>query len=82
MNESYRFKEDYDKDELNRIKKVDLINFPPSIEDGVNCFNCRFIKNKERYEGFCSHPDIKVYVTDRMCCNKWDRLGTTRAWEK
>lgn len=29
---------------------------------------------------FCSHPKVKQYVTERMCCLYWDADGVLRAF--
>jgi hypothetical protein len=64
--------------EMQRAKNVDLVTLPKGIS-GTNCANCRFIEKS----GFCGHPDVKQQISDppRMCCAKWDAVGTKRAWE-
>ncbi len=72
---------DYPKGEQPIAKKVDLITLPESVE-GTNCFNCLYIKNDDNKKGFCTHKDIRLNVTKRMCCALWDNKGALRSWEK
>lgn len=73
--------EDHGLDELKRAKLADLITFPRGIA-GTNCFNCRYVKDKNGDNGYCSHPMLRQYVSGRMCCNLWTESGMLRAWEK
>lgn len=69
--------------DMERAKKADLITLPPAIK-GTNCFNCKYISDKDGLEkglGYCKHPKVKQYVTNRMCCALWDSSGSIRAWE-
>lgn len=64
-----------------RAKNVDLITFPKGIES-INCYNCRWIKDKKHGEGYCSNKEVLQNVTSHMCCNLWDSKGTTRSWKE
>lgn len=70
---------DYEnRNDISRARKVDLITLPKNIA-GTNCENCKFVN---LFKMFCTHPDILLYVTDRMCCAMWDREGSIREWQK
>lgn len=30
---------------------------------------------------FCAHPDVKMWVTERMWCNRWDAPGVYRSFK-
>jgi hypothetical protein len=60
---------------LVRAQRADLITLPKGIP-GTNCGNCKF-----QQDGFCTHPEVEMPVTKRMCCLFWDADGTLRAWE-
>lgn len=72
--------EDHNKGALERAKNVDLITFPKSIS-GTNCFNCQWIRDKDKGIGYCFNKDVKQHVSGRMCCNNWNNDGTLRAWK-
>lgn len=69
------------KDELNKYgglkppnkeyiamsKRVDLVTLPG--------------KDTVKEKGFCSHKDINDWVTERMCCAKWDGKGVLRDYK-
>jgi len=59
---------------IKRAKRVDLITLPEDVK-GTNCGNCKWIN-----EGFCTHPEVKMHVNDRMCCAEWDNKGVKRPW--
>jgi hypothetical protein len=59
------------------FKKVDLIVLPKDIQ-GTNCFNCRYIGDKENEMGFCSHHEVRQYVTKKNCCGLWDHENVKR----
>jgi hypothetical protein len=58
------------KEEMIKAKQADLITLPGSV--------------KEDAEGkrLCNHPNIKMYVTQRMCCSYWDNAQVKRPWNK
>lgn len=58
--------------ESERAARVDLIVLPPTIS-GTNCGNCLHFK-----DGYCTHPDIRLPVTERNCCILWDAEGVGR----
>lgn len=64
-----------DNKEKKKFKHVDLITLPEDVK-GTNCGNCKFWKKK-----FCTHPEIQLWVTERMCCAYWDHEGARRSWE-
>ncbi len=66
---------------LERAKKADLVTLPKDVQ-GTNCFNCKYIENKDRDVGFCRHPKVQEKVTHRMCCALWDNSGIHRAFGK
>lgn len=72
-----------DKESLGRAKKADLLTLPKKV-DGTNCGNCKFVKilHEEKGEGFCTHKDVRLPVTSRMCCALWNADGSSRSWEK
>jgi hypothetical protein len=69
------------KDELNKYgglkppnkeyiamsKRVDLVTLPG--------------KDTVKEKGFCFHKDINDWVTERMCCAKWDGRGVIRDYK-
>jgi hypothetical protein len=69
------------KDELNKYgglkppnkeyiamsKRVDLVTLPG--------------KDTVKVKGFCYHKDINDWVTERMCCAKWDGKGVLRDYK-
>lgn len=57
-------------------KEVDLISIPRSI-NGTNCGNCYFSE-----KGVCAHKNIKLPITDKMCCSLWDNTNSMRSWDK
>lgn len=65
------------KEELKRAKEVDLVTLPRDIT-GTNCFNCKWIRGKQKYHGYCSHPKVAQDVNNRMCCILWSRTGEYR----
>lgn len=71
-----------DKPALERAKKADLVTLPNDVE-GTNCYNCKWIsKYKEEYKRMCTHPYVRQYVNERMCCAFWDNSGCYRAFGK
>lgn len=70
--------------EMRRAKAVDLGTLPTSIP-GTNCGNCRFFKTGGSASGvsvgLCAHPAVKMIVSERECCGKWDNKGYLRQWE-
>jgi len=56
--------------QLDNAKKAVLISMPQSIQ-GTNCSNCKFFSNQ-----FCNHPQMKLPVNSRQCCNYWNAEGT------
>ena len=64
-------------EDLLRAKKADLITLPKDVT-GTNCFNCKWIKNKEGKVGYCSHPKVAQDVSERQCCANWDNSKTLR----
>jgi hypothetical protein len=69
-------------EEMAAAQAVDLITLPEEVE-GSNCGNCKFFRNLDPGlgSGFCTHPEVKLDVTNRMKCSRWDQLGTYRPWE-
>lgn len=62
-------------------KHADLITLPKEIQ-GTNCGNCQYIKDVKEGVGYCNHPDLKCFVSDRMCCKYWSHHDVKRLWEK
>lgn len=60
----------YDIQAKERAIAAGLITFPQGIE-AVNCANCQYFK-----ANYCNHPQVKLEVTAKMCCNFWDKPGT------
>jgi hypothetical protein len=58
------------EDELKRAEKADLITLPGGD------------KNDSKDKGLCCHPDVKMYVTSRMCCAFWDNVRVKRPWKQ
>ncbi len=59
-----------DESEMERAKRADLITLPGwSREDA-------------RSKRMCMHPEVQMYVTERMCCAFWDNTEVRRPWEK
>ena len=57
--------------ERKKHKHADLITLPTEIK-GTNCGNCSYIKDVKKGVGYCTHPDLECYVTERMCCSYWN----------
>lgn len=57
-----------DKRDLQLAKESDLVTLPG--------------KGTPTEKFFCSHPKVKQYVTERMCCMYWDAEGVYRAYGK
>lgn len=72
---------DLDQGAVKRAKEVDLLTFPKRIS-GTNCFNCRWIGNKQNDIGYCTNPKVKQYVNARMCCAIWDTVDSYRPYKK
>jgi len=72
----------YSEKENQTAKKVDLITLPKSVE-GTNCSNCMYVKilDANKGLGFCTHKEIQLPVTARMCCSLWNAEGSLRSWE-
>ena len=64
--------------QLKVFKKIDLITLPV---EGTNCGNCMFIKTTGNGVGFCSHKDVKEWVTSKMCCALWSNEKVKRQWD-
>ena len=58
------------KEEMERAKKADLITLPGGS------------KADSKDKRFCSHAEIRMYVTERMCCAYWDNEEVKRPWKK
>lgn len=58
------------EEEMKRAEKADLITLPGGSTADV--------ANKK----FCHNPDIKMFVTVRMCCAYWDNKDVRRPWKK
>jgi hypothetical protein len=71
---------DDDGKSLERAKESDLITLPKNVT-GTNCYNCKFIGDKDENAGYCKHPKVKQYVNERMCCIRWSHSGEYRAFE-
>jgi len=56
-------------DEMERAEKADLITLP-----GGN-------KTDAKTKRFCSHEEIRMYVTTRMTCAYWDNADVRRPWK-
>jgi hypothetical protein len=42
------------------------------------CGNGEYIKDVKEGVGYCNHPDLKCFVSDRMCCKYWDHKKVKR----
>ncbi len=74
---------DYNENEQKIAKKVDLITLPKSVE-GTNCSNCLYVQilDAKKGLGFCTHKDILLPVTAKMCCALWNNKDAERSWKK
>lgn len=54
------------KEDIDRVKEADLITMPG--------------KGKPEELVMCTHPKVKVYVSERQCCAFWDAKGTYRVY--
>lgn len=75
-----------DKKALDRAKRVDLITLPDEV-DGTNCYNCIFISSHKQEEddidyAMCTHPEVRQYVNERMCCTLWSGKGEFRPFKR
>lgn len=59
--------------------RIDLIVLPPEVE-GANCGNCEHF-DKQGDVGYCSHDQVRQWVTSRMCCSLWDHGKVKRSWK-
>ena len=55
------------KEYIAMSKRVDLVTLPG--------------KDTVKVKGFCYHKDINDWVTERMCCAKWDAKGVIRDYK-
>jgi hypothetical protein len=58
------------KEELERAKKADLITLPGGS------------KTDAKTKRYCNNDQVKMFVTERMCCAYWDNVGVKRPWKK
>lgn len=66
---------DTDYAAIERARKADLITLPENVK-GTNCSNCQWIDTvKKPYGKMCTHPKVKQYVNERMCCSLWANKG-------
>jgi hypothetical protein len=71
-----------DKLALARAKEVDLITLPDDVE-GTNCYNCKWISmHKGKHGSMCTHPKVRQYVNERMCCILWSNKGEFRPFKR
>lgn len=71
-----------DKPALARAKGVDLITLPDDVE-GTNCYNCKWISEyKSDEKGMCTHPEVRQYVNERMCCIEWTNKDEYRPFKR
>ena len=57
-------------DEMKRAKEADLITLPGGD------------KSDSKNKALCCHPQVKMYVTSRMCCAFWDNARVKRPWKQ
>lgn len=57
-----------DDSEMDRAERADLITLPGGTGDDA--------KSKR----MCMHPEVRMYVTERMCCAYWDNEDVKRPW--
>ncbi len=62
-------------DEQNRARRVDLVVLPADVR-GTNCGSCMYARRAEGDKLDCTHHDVRLPVSDRLCCALWDRSGT------
>ena len=59
------------EDEMKRAKEADLITLPGGD------------KSDSKNKALCCHPpQMKMYVTSRMCCAFWDNVRVKRPWKQ
>jgi hypothetical protein len=58
------------EDEMKRAKEADLITLPGGD------------KSDSKNKALCGHPQVKMYVTSRMCCAFWDNVRVKRPWKQ
>jgi hypothetical protein len=70
-------------EEMAQAQAVDLITMPEGVE-GAGCGSCQFFRGLDEGlgTGFCTHPEVKLDVTTKMHCSRWNAPGTYRAWEQ
>lgn len=61
-------------------QRIDLTVLPGGVE-GKNCGNCEYFE-KSGDMGWCQNPEVKQWVTARMCCSLWDHPQMKRSWKK
>lgn len=71
-----------DNPALERARKVDLITLPKGVK-GTNCYNCQWIASyKNPNDAICTHPKVRQYVNERMCCILWSGKGEYRPFKR
>jgi hypothetical protein len=59
-----------------RARDTGLIKLPKKIEKGSNCSNCAYWRKTDKDGvGYCWHPEVSVFVTQRQVCNLWNADG-------
>lgn len=72
-----RFPED-----MQMAQSVNLITLPAAVQ-GASCVNCVHFRALDAGTGagFCTNPEVKLDVSSRMLCSRWDNPGAEKSWE-
>ena len=64
-----------------RAKNSGLIELPEAMSKGANCLNCHYWKETAtKGVGYCNHPRVSMFVSDRQLCNLWNSNGVQTKW--
>lgn len=69
-------------EDMDAAAAVGLMTLPPDVE-GASCANCVYFRplDPDLGAGFCTNPQVKQDVTDRMLCSVWENAGAHRPYE-
>jgi hypothetical protein len=72
-----RFPED-----MQMAQSVNLLTLPNTVQ-GASCVNCVHFRALDAGTGagFCTNPEVKLDVSSRMLCSRWDNPGAEKSWE-
>jgi len=64
-----------------RARDAGLIELPKQVAKGANCLNCHWWKDtNNRDVGYCNHPRVSMFVSEKQLCNLWNSNGVKTKW--